>query len=118
MKQTKSIDLSGDGRCDSPGHHVKYLTYSFMNKSTNKIGAFSLLQVTKAGNSNRMEKMGFEKALKSLNDEGIIPEQITTDQHVQIRKYLKEEEPNVTHQFCVWHFPKNNKKKLLAASRG
>ena len=45
MKQTKSIDLSGDGRCDSPGHHVKYLTYSFTNKSTNKIGAFSLTQV-------------------------------------------------------------------------
>ena len=48
-----------------------------------------------------MEKMGFEKALKSLNDEGIIPEKITTDRHVQIGKYLKEEEPNITHQCDV-----------------
>ena len=88
-----------------------------MDKSTNKIGAFSLTQVTEAANSNRMEKMGFEKALKSLKDEGIIPEQITTDRYVQIRKYLKEEEPDITHQFDVWHFAKNIKKKLLAASK-
>ena len=60
----------------------------FMGKSTNKIGVFSLKQVTEAGNSNRMEKMGFEKALKSLKDEGIIPEQIITDRYVLIRKYL------------------------------
>ena len=45
-----------------------------MYKSTNKIGAFSPTQVTEAGSSNRMEKMGFEKALKLLKDEGIIPE--------------------------------------------
>ena len=89
MKQGKSIDLGGDGRCDRPGQNAKYLTYSFMDKSTNKIGAFSLAQVTKTGNSNTMEKMGFEKALKSLKDEGSIPEQITTNRHIQIRKYLK-----------------------------
>ena len=101
MKQAKSIDLSGDGRCDSPGHNTKYLTYYFMDKSTHKIGAYSLTQVTQAGSSNRMEKMGFEKALKLLKDEGIILEQITTDRYVQIRKYLKEEEPSITHQFDV-----------------
>ena len=48
-----------------------------------------------------MEKMGFEKTLKSLKDEGIIQEQITTNWHVQIRKYLNEEEPNITYQFDV-----------------
>ena len=61
--------------------------------------------------------MEFEKALKSLKDEGVIPEQITTNQHVQIRKYLKEEEPNITHLFHVWHFAKNIKKKLPVASK-
>ena len=91
MKHTKWIDLSGDGRCDSPVHNAKCLTYSFMDMSTNKIGAFSQTQFTEAGNSNRMEKIGFEKALKSLKDEGIVPEQITADRRVYIRKYLKEE---------------------------
>ena len=46
MKQSKSIDLSGDGRCDSPGHNAKYLTYSLIDKSAFKIGAFNLTQVT------------------------------------------------------------------------
>ena len=111
------IDLSGDGRCDSPGHNAKYLTYSFIDKSTNKIVAFSLTQVTEAGNSNRMEKMGFKKALASLKNQGINPEQITTDRHTQIRKYMREEEPTINHQFDVWHFVKNIKKKLLVASK-
>ena len=109
------IDLSGDGRCDSPGHNAKYLSYSFIDKSTNKIVAFSLTQVTEAGNSNTMEKMGFKKALVSLKNQGINPEQITTDRHTQIRKYMREEEPTINHQFDVWHFVKNIKKKLLAA---
>ena len=65
---------------------------------------FSLTQIIKAGNFNRMEKMRFEKALKLWKDEGIIPEHITTDGHICIRKYLKEEKPNITHQFDVWHF--------------
>ena len=66
-------NLSGNGRCDSPGHNAKYLTYSFMDKNTNKIVAFSLTQVTEAGNSNRMEKMGFKKALTLLKHQGIYP---------------------------------------------
>ena len=106
--------LSGDGRCDSPGHNAKYLTYTFMDKRTDKIVAFSLVQVTEAGNSNRMEKMGFQKSLTLLKNENIVPNQITTDRHSQIRKYMREEEPEIQHQFDVWHFAKNIKKQLLA----
>ena len=76
MKQAKSIDLSGDGRCGSRENNAKYFTYSFMDKSTNKLRAFSLTQVNETGNSNRMENMGFEKALKSFKDEVIISEPI------------------------------------------
>ena len=36
-----------------------------------KLKHFPKTQVTETGNSNRMEKMGFEKALKSLKDKGI-----------------------------------------------
>ena len=58
MKQAKSIGLSGDGRCGSRENNAKYFTYSFMDNSTNKLRAFSLTQVNKTGNSNRMENMG------------------------------------------------------------
>ena len=36
-------------------------------------------------------------------------QQITTDRHIQIKKYMREEE-DVDHQFDVWHFRKNVKK--------
>ena len=61
--------------------------------------------------------MGFKKALTLMKHQGITPEQIPTARHTQIRKYMREEEPTINHQFNVWHFAKNIKKKLLAASK-
>ena len=54
----RPIKFSGDGRCDSPGHNAKYLTYSLADQETRKITTLSITQVTEAGNSNRMEKLG------------------------------------------------------------
>ena len=109
--------LSGDGRCDSPGPNAKCLTYSLMDKFTNRILAFSLTQVTEAGNSNRMEKVGFKKVLSTVKGDGIIPSQITPDRHTGIRKHLREEELDIDHQFDVWHFVKNIKKRLRTAAK-
>ena len=117
IKKRDSIQLSGDGRCDSPGHNAKYLTYSFMDKVTNKIINFSLTQVTEAGNSNKMEKVGFIKSLDQLKKSGVVPNQITTDRHTQIRKYIREQHSDLDHQFDVWHFVKGLKKRLLEASK-
>ena len=61
MKKHGVYHLSGDGRCDSPGHNAKYLTYSLMDKFTNRVLAFSLTQVTKVANSNRIKKVDFKK---------------------------------------------------------
>ena len=72
-----------------------------MDKNTNKIVAFSLAQVSEAGNANRMEKIGFEKSLRLVKDERIILEQITTDHHMQIRKQLRDQEPGIIHHFDV-----------------
>ena len=112
MKKHGVYHLSGDGRCDSPSHNAKYLTYSLMDKFTNRILAFSLTQVTETGNSNRMEKVGFKKVLSTTKGDGIIRSQITTDRHTGIRKHLREEEPNIDHQFDV----KNMKKRLRTAA--
>ena len=117
MKEKGPCYLSGDGRCDSPGHNAKYLTYSFMDKNTIRIVTFFKPQFLEDGNSNQMEKMEFEKSLRPLKNEGIIPEQVTTDRHIKIRKYLRDQEPGIILQFDVWHFVKSIKKKLLAASK-
>ena len=117
IKKHGVYHISGDGRCDSPGHNDKYLTYSFMDKITNRILAFSLTQVTEARNLNRMEKVGFKKALLTVKGEGIKPSQITTDRHTGIRKHLHEEESDIDHQFHVWHFVKNMKKRLCSCQK-
>ena len=70
-----------------------------------------MTQVSEVDNSNQMEKKGFIKSLKTIKDEGLIPKQITTDRHTQIRKHMREKEPDISHQFDVWHFVKNIKKK-------
>ena len=69
------------------------------------------------GDWNRMEKVGFKKVLSMVKGDGIIPSQITTDQHAGIQKHLHEEEPDIDHQFDVWHFVKNIKKRLRTAAK-
>ena len=109
--------FSGDGRCDSPGHNAKYLTYSFFDQCTRKVTAFSVTQVNEAGNSNAMEKVGFKKVLSQLKDEGVQIQQLTTDRHVQVRKYLREHETEINHQFDIWHFNKSIRSKLSQVAR-
>ena len=36
---------------------------------------------------------------------------------MQMWKYLKEDEPQINHQFDVWHFSKNIKSKLTATGK-
>ena len=117
LKENGPCEVSGDGRCDSPGHNAKYLTYTMLDQATNLIIGMSLTQVTEAGNSNAMEKMGFIKVLSGLKKIGVAIKQITTDRHKQIRKYIREEEKDIKQQFDVWHFCKNIRKKLTAAAK-
>jgi hypothetical protein len=58
--------LSGDGRCDSPGHNAKYLTYTLLDQLSKKIVSLSPTQVTEAGNSNRMELFTFKKVINEV----------------------------------------------------
>ena len=117
LKEHGSCCLRGDGRCDSPGHNAKYLTYSFMDQITNKIAAMTVTQVTDAKNSNNVETVGFIKGLKFLRTNGVTVDQITTDRHSQIRKHMRKNEKDTIHQFDIWHFCKSIKKNLAAAAK-
>ena len=44
-----------------------------------------------------MEKLCFQKTLNEVKEKGIVVKQLTTDRHVQIRKYLQEDEPQIDH---------------------
>ena len=117
MKKKGHCRLSGDGRCDSTGHNAKYLTYSMFDQLKSKIISMAVTQVSKAGNSNRMEKMGFVKVLRELKEKVLNIEQITTDRHTGIRKRMREKEKSISQQFDVWHFCKSIRKKLIAAAK-
>ena len=109
--------VSGDGRCDSPGFNAKYCTYTIMDASTSAIIGFNVVQVTEAENSSsKMELIGFKRTMEDLKNDSIEIETIATDRHVQIRKYLKDNHPNINHQFDVWHLAKNIRKKLSAVA--
>ena len=90
MRDSDRIMFSGDGMCDSPGHNAKYLTYSLCDQTTEKIMFMTMTQVTEAGNSNRMEKFGLMKALAEAENKNINVQQLTTDRHIQVRKYVRE----------------------------
>ena len=68
------------------------------------------------GVSNKMEKVGLIKVLDDVKEKDKTINQLTTDRHMQIRKYMRENEENVDHQFDVWHFSKSIKSKLLKVS--
>ena len=92
LKQ-RGLILSGDRRFDSPGYNAKYLTYSFFGESLKKVIAVSLTQVTEVEHVfNRMEKTDLIKILDGVKLKNLKVDQLTSDQHFQIKKTLREQE--------------------------
>ena len=116
LKKREKISLSGDGRCDSPGHNAKYGTYTFMDNETHKIVDFTVIQVSEVSSSNAMEKSGFERSLKNLEQCGVKIDCITTDRHLSISSFMNKQS-SIKHQYDVWHFSKSIVKKLHNKSR-
>ena len=105
------VNLSGDGRCDSPGHSAKYGTYTMMDNDTGKIATFNVVQVSEVNSSNAMEKEGFLRCLNTL-EEKVTVSCITTDRHISIASTMEKEFSHIKHQYDVWHLSKSVVKKL------
>jgi hypothetical protein len=54
-----------------------------------------------------MEKQGLDQALTALKDSDVKVDVLVTDGHVQIRKWLRENHPDIQHYFDVWHIAKS-----------
>ena len=113
----KDLWLSGDGRCDSPGHNAKYDTNTMIDQQTDKIVDFHVVQVTEVNNSNAMEREGFKRCMNHIQDHGGQIEVVATDRHVGIRADMKRNFPEIDHQFDVWHLTKTITKKLTEKSK-
>ena len=62
-----AVKLSGDGRCDSPGHSAKFCCHSLMHYS--KIVDVQLVQSNEVANSNCMEGEGLKRGVEQLRRE-------------------------------------------------
>ncbi|XP_064464730.1 uncharacterized protein LOC135400449 [Ornithodoros turicata] len=67
--------------------------------------------------SVQMEKEGLIKSLAFLKEQGIKVKSFTTDRHPAIRKHMQVHEPDITHNFDIWHISKSVKKKLTSVSK-
>ena len=117
MKQSSSVDVCGDGRCDSPGHSAKYGTYTLMDEKTNLIIEFSVVQVTEVTSSNTMEYEGCKRALNSINKKKIPIRCLTTDRHTTITAKMRTNYSHIVHQYDVWHLSKWVTKKLTKRAK-
>lgn len=113
----ESLVVSGDGRCDSPGFCAKYCTYTLMELDTRQIVDFKVIHVAEASSSVGMEKVGLERCIQSLKDDGFSLETLATDRHVQITSHIRNTHPCIQHQYDVWHMSKWLSKKLSAAGK-
>ena len=115
--KNKELWLSGDGRCDSPGHSAKYGTYTMIDQNSNKIVDFKIVQVTEVTSSNTMEREGFKRCMDSIQGKGAHVKVVATDRHVSIKSDMKKKYPDVNHQFDVWHLAKSITKKLTEKAK-
>ena len=56
-----------------------------------------------------MEEEGFVRPIAYLKENGLEIGELVTDQHVQLVKYIREEMPDTSHHFDVWHVAKDIK---------
>ena len=115
--EIEDLWLSGDGRCDSPGHSAKYGTYTMIDQFSDKIIDFQIVQVSEVTSSNAMEREGFKRCMENIHDRGANIKVVATDRHVSIRSDMKKNFPHVQHQFDVWHVAKSITKKLTEKAK-
>ena len=53
-----------------------------------------------------MEKEGLARGLAKLHEMGVEVENLVTDRHAQVAKWMREEHPDINHRYDVWHIAK------------
>ncbi|KAJ7998415.1 hypothetical protein DPEC_G00204700 [Dallia pectoralis] len=71
-----------------------------------------LVQVTEATSSVNMELLGFKRGMTELTDKGLDVEVMATDRSTSIQKLMREQYPEVQHEFDIWHTAKAHEQKM------
>ena len=78
--------MEGDGRCHSPGHCVKYCTYTFLNNASQKVVDFKVLCFRSGKFQPNGTKKGFVDILGHVEANEVKVAVISTDRHPQIKR--------------------------------
>jgi hypothetical protein len=115
--QGKGVVVMGDGRNDSPGFCAQFCTYTFMEyESKNILSTVVIDKRETARKSPNMEREGFRRVMKELQEKGIRVCEVVTDAHPSITKLMRDEHKDIVHQYDMWHGSKNLGKKLVKAA--
>ncbi|XP_064469554.1 uncharacterized protein LOC135384273 [Ornithodoros turicata] len=113
----RPLHLAGDARCDSPGHTALHGTYTVMETTVNRIVHFEVVKATTVSSSYCMEQKGLELCLDYIATKGMEVNTLVTDRHSQVKAFLRNKHPHISHRFDVWHVAKGIKKKIAAVSQ-
>ena len=81
--ETREIVLGGDGRPDSPGHSVKYGSYTVTELEASAVVGIQLVQSNECGDSHHMEKEGLLHSVDFLQHELLQINTVITNGHRQ-----------------------------------
>ena len=105
----QDLKLCGDARSDSPGFNAKFSSYSLMDMATSLIVDQQLVALNEPNipNSVSMETEALDRSLEFVISSGLKIHTLATDRHTGVQSLLKENYPDIKHQFDVWHVAKN-----------
>ena len=64
-----------------------------------------------------MELEGAKRCFEYLLDSGVPVPEFTSDRHVGIAKWLREQHPEITHYYNIWHIARIITKKIVHVSK-
>jgi len=67
--------------------------------------------------SQAMELEGFRRTLQRVLESELPLKVVATDRHISINKEMDRTHPGLIHQFDVWHFAKNVRKRMAEKSK-
>ena len=59
-----------------------------------------------------MELEGLKRCRQKLEDSGVVVKSLTTDRHVSIQAWMRDQWPAVAHYYDTWHISKGKSTDL------
>ncbi|KAJ8356495.1 hypothetical protein SKAU_G00192890 [Synaphobranchus kaupii] len=75
------------------------------------------MQSNEVGNSQCMEKEGFERSIEVLEKRGLKIKAVVTDRHTGVQKFMRKKRKDIVHYFDPWHMGKGVGKNIDALAK-